>query len=164
MLSLLEHHDPPIHLDLPSIELINLRKAWFARLIALFLPVVDRLDQLPVQSAFIFGSDPSAARLDPENASILAADSARTVLGELASRVRTHSQYITPKDFKDWMNEIKIATGVKDQDLFHPVRIALTGAHSGRDFDRLIPLIEDGAALGLPIPGIRDRLEQFVGV
>ena len=164
MLYLLAQHDPPIYLDLPSVELINLRKAWFARLLALFLPAVDHLDQLPVQSAFIFGSDPSAARLNPENAAILAADTTCTVLSELAGRVRTHSQCITPEDFKAWMNEIKIAAGVKGKELYHPVRIALTGVHSGPEFDKLIPLIEDGAALGLPIPGIRDRLEQFVGV
>jgi len=161
MASLLAQHDPPIRLDFPPIELINRRKAWFARLLALFLPAVDHLDQLPVQSAFIFGFDPAAARANPENSAILNADSARTVLGELAGRVRTHSGHVTPEDFKAWMNEIKIAAGVHGEELFHPVRIALTGAHSGREFDKLIPLIEDGAALGLPIPTVRDRLEQF---
>jgi glutamyl/glutaminyl-tRNA synthetase len=62
------------------------------------------------------------------------------------------------------MNEIKDATGIKGKELFHPVRIALTGSHSGREFDKIIPLIEDGAALGLAIPTVRDRINQFVGV
>jgi glutamyl/glutaminyl-tRNA synthetase len=66
------------------------------------------------------------------------------------------------------MNQIKAATGVKGKELFHPVRIALTGAHSGPEFDKLIPLIEDGAELsrGWPqaIPSIRDRIESFIGV
>jgi glutamyl/glutaminyl-tRNA synthetase len=41
---ILEHLDPPIHLDLPSVELIAERKAWFASLLELFLPSVDHLD------------------------------------------------------------------------------------------------------------------------
>jgi glutamyl/glutaminyl-tRNA synthetase len=97
----------------------------------------------------------------PTPTGLLHVGNARTALGELAGRSRTHSQYVTPQDFKAWMNEVKIAAGVNGEELFHPVRIALTGAHSGREFEQLIPLIEDGAALGLPIPGIRDRLEQF---
>jgi hypothetical protein len=44
------------------------------------------------------------------------------------------------------------------------VRIALTGTHSGPEFDKLIPLIEEGAALGLGIATVRERIERFVGV
>jgi len=163
-IDLLEHLDPPIHLDLPSREMIAERKAWFLSLLALFLPSVDHLDQLPIKSSFIFGFDPDAAHADPENAAILAADSARSVLSEFASRVRAHVGPVTSEDFKTWINEIKAATGVKGKELFHPIRIALTGAHSGPEFDKVIPLIEEGAAMGLAIPTIHDRIEQFVGV
>jgi glutamyl-tRNA synthetase len=156
--------DPPIHLDIPSPELIAKRKAWFRSLLALFLPAVDQLAQLPVKSAFIFGIDPDAAHAEAENAAVLAADSARTVLSEFASRVRTHNGAVTPENFKAWINDIKAATGIKGKELFHPIRIALTGSHSGPEFDKVIPLIEDGAELGLPIPTVHDRIEQFVGV
>jgi glutamyl-tRNA synthetase len=139
-------------------------KAWFQRLVALTLPYVDRLDQLPAKAAPVFGFDAEAARATEENSAILSADSARTVLGELAGRVRTHSGHVTPEVFKGWMNEIKVAAGVKGKDLFHPVRIALTGTHSGPDFDKLLPVIEDGGCLDLGIPGVRERVERFVGV
>ena len=43
------------------------------------------------------------------------------------------------------------------------MRIALIGPHSGMKFDKLIPLIEDGAMLGLGIPSVRDRIVRFVG-
>jgi glutamyl/glutaminyl-tRNA synthetase len=164
MASILAQLDPPIHLDSPSIEMINRRKAWFGRLLAVLLPGVDHLDQLPYKAAPIFLFDPAAARRDPENASILAADSARTVLSELASHARTHNDRVTPEDFKAWIDEIKNATGVQGKDLYHPIRIALTGTHSGREFDLLIPLIEDAAELGLPVVGVRERIERFVGV
>ena len=138
-------------------------RAWFDRLLALFLPAVDHLDQLSAKAAFIFGFDAEAARANPENAEVLANDATRSVLGEFGARVRTHNGGITPEEFKSWMNEIKAATGIKGKDLFHPVRIALTGAHSGPEFDKVIPLIEQGAALGLGIPSVQERVEQFVG-
>jgi glutamyl-tRNA synthetase/nondiscriminating glutamyl-tRNA synthetase len=139
-------------------------QAWFARLLALFVPSVDHLDQLPAKAAFVFGFEPDAARTNEENAAVLAADSARTVLGELAGRTRTHGEHLSPELFKVWMNEIKAAAGVKGKELFHPVRIAITGAHSGPEFDKLLPLIEDGASLGLGIPSVCERVERFVGV
>jgi glutamyl/glutaminyl-tRNA synthetase len=83
------------------------------------------------------------------------------VLSELAGRARTNQDYVTPDLFKAWLEEIKTATGVNGKELYNPVRIALTGAHSGREFDKIIPLIEDGAVLGLPFPGVRDRIAQF---
>jgi nondiscriminating glutamyl-tRNA synthetase len=137
---------------------------WFSRLLALLIPSVDHLDELPAKAAPVFAVDPDAARVNEENAAVLAAPSAGIVLNELASRVRAHEGPVTPEVFKIWMNEIKAATKIKGRELFHPVRIALTGAHSGPEFDKLIPLIEDGAALGLGIPSIRERMESFRGL
>jgi nondiscriminating glutamyl-tRNA synthetase len=163
-IALLASLDPPIHLDIPTAEQIAERKAWFASLLELFLPKVDYLAELPVKSSFIFGFDPDAAHIDPENAPVLAAPSARSVLGEFAGRVRTHGGPVTIEIFKVWIDEVKAATGAKGKELYHPIRIALTGAHSGPEFDKVIPLIEEGAAMGLAIPTIRDRIEQFMGV
>jgi nondiscriminating glutamyl-tRNA synthetase len=137
--------------------------AWFGRVVELFVPAIDHLDQLPAKAAPIFGFDPAAARADQENAAVLAADSAHTVLTQLANRIRAHSGAITPGIFKEWLDEIKVATGVKGKELFHPVRIALTGFHSGREFEKVIPLIEEGMELGL-VPSVRERIERFVGV
>ena len=163
-LSYLESLNPPIHPNVLSNALITLRKEWFARLLALLVPSVDHLDQLPMRAAPILGFDPNSARANPENVAILASDSTRTVLGELANRARAHADIISPADFKAWINDIKAATGIKGEALYHPVRIALTGFHSGPEFDKIIPLIEDGASLGLAIPSVRERIEQFVGV
>lgn len=135
---------------------------WFGHLVSLFAPSVDHLDQLPAKAAIVFAFDPAAARASEENAAVLKADSARVVLTELANRLRAHEGPVNPEQFKAWMNEVKVATGVKGKDLFHPVRIAITGAHSGPEFDKLIPLIEDGAALGLGIVNVRERVERFV--
>jgi glutamyl-tRNA synthetase len=138
-------------------------QSWFVRLLTLLVPSVDHLDQLPEKSAPIFAFDPASARANEENAAVLAVPSADVVLKELAGRVLAHVGPVTPEAFNAWMNEIKAATKIKGRELFHPVRIALTGAHSGPEFDKLIPLIEEGAALGLGISSVRERIERFLG-
>jgi glutamyl-tRNA synthetase len=142
----------------------ELAKKWFDKLLAVFVPKVNHLDELPTQAAPVIRFDCDEARANPENTPILEADSSRTVLGEFAARVRTYSQPIAPELFKAWLNEIKAATGIKGPELFHPVRIALTGHHSGPEFDKIIPLIEEGSSLGLSIPDVHQRVECFVGV
>jgi nondiscriminating glutamyl-tRNA synthetase len=139
-------------------------KSWFEKLVAVFVPKIDRLDQLPERAAPVIRFDCDRARAHPENVPILEADASRTVLGEFASRVRTYSQHIAPDLLKAWINEIKDATGTKGPALFHPIRIALTGFHSGPEFDKIIPLIEEGSTLGLGIPDVHERIECFIGV
>ncbi len=139
--------------------------AWLESLISVFLPSLDQLDQLPEKAQFIFHFDPETARADEENTTVLGSASAEKVLAAFAARVGgAESGSVTPEQFKAWMNEIKSETGAKGKDLFHPVRIALTGAHSGPEFDKLIPVIETGSRLDLPvlIPSLRERVEKFL--
>ena len=93
-----------------------------------------------------------------------AAESAQTVLNEIANRVRAHTGPVSASDFSTWLNEVKEVAGVDGKELFDPIRIALTGTYSGPDFDKLIPLIEQGVALELGIPSVRQRLDAFIGV
>ncbi len=137
---------------------------WFEKLILLFLPALDQLDQLPAKAKFIFHFDPATARQDAENVTVLGTESAQKVLAAFAVRVSANDGLVKADQFKLWMNEIKAETGAKGKELFHPVRIALTGAHSGPEFDKLIPVIEEGSELDLPVhvPNVRERVEQFM--
>jgi nondiscriminating glutamyl-tRNA synthetase len=137
---------------------------WFVRLLDLFVHNVEHLDQLTAKALFVFGFDPDVARARLENAAVLTTDSARIVLAELADRARANSLPVTPQLFQRWMDEIQQATGVKDEELIHPMRIAITGTQMGPEFDKLIPVIEQGAELALGIPSVRQRVERFVGV
>ena len=47
-----------------------------------------------------------------------------------------------------WTNAVKTATGRKGKALFHPLRLALTGAEQGPELAALLPLIGKGKALG----------------
>ena len=80
----------------------------------------------------------------------------------LARRAADESP-LTVERFNAIVNEVKAETGVKGKDLFHPVRIALIGAHSGPAFDKLIPLLEDGSRLQLPVhvKSVRERVQEF---
>jgi glutamyl-tRNA synthetase/nondiscriminating glutamyl-tRNA synthetase len=137
---------------------------WFGKLLALFLPAANQLDEVPVKAAFVFRFDPAAACASEENAALLSAESSQKVLAAFGARVAANKGFVTPEQFKAWMNEIKAETGAKGKDLFHPVRIALTGAHSGPEFDKLIPILEEGTRLDLPIHvlSVRERIEQFM--
>jgi glutamyl-tRNA synthetase len=46
-----------------------------------------------------------------------------------------------------WTSDIKTATGRKGKSLFHPLRLALTGAESGPELAALLPLIGQAKAL-----------------
>ncbi|MFZ0661123.1 MAG: glutamate--tRNA ligase [Acidobacteriaceae bacterium] len=137
---------------------------WFEALIAVFLPALNQLDELPPKTSFILAFDPEAARADEENATVLASETAEKVLTAFASRIGDTADAVTPEQFKKWMNEVKAETGVKGKDLFHPVRIALTGTHSGPEFDKLVPVIETGSRLDLPVHilSLRERVERFL--
>jgi glutamyl-tRNA synthetase/nondiscriminating glutamyl-tRNA synthetase len=130
---------------------------WFEQLVAVFLPGVDHLDQLPAKAAFVFALDSTQTKADPENAAILASDVGQRVIGAFAARAMAEPGPITAERFKALMNEVKAETGAKGKDLFHPVRILLTGAHSRPEFDKIIPLMEDGAALRLGVKSAAER-------
>lgn len=139
---------------------------WMAQVLALFLPSIDQLDQLPARASFVFLHDANAIQANEENAAILATPASRAVLAAFGSLLANHAGMVTPELFKEWMNQVKLETGVKGKDLFHPVRIALTGHHSGPEFDRLLPVIEMGALLPLPrpLPGVRQRFQAFLAI
>ena len=136
---------------------------WADRLVDLLAPYVDKLDQLPDKAGILFKTDPAAALAIPENAETFANEKAVAVVKAFAQHISADAT-LTPERFKAVMNEVKTAVGVKGKDLFHPVRIALIGSHSGPDFDKLIPLIEEGSRLHLPVhvKSVQERAKEFV--
>ncbi len=139
-------------------------QAWFERLLGIFVPSVDLLNQLPARARFVFDLDAAGGRENPDNAAVLAGGNAQKVLAAFAERALRFEQAVTPAQFKAWMNEVKAETGAKGKELFHPVRIALTGSHSGPEFDKLIPVFEEGSRLALPthVLSVRERMETFL--
>jgi nondiscriminating glutamyl-tRNA synthetase len=138
-------------------------RAWFAKVMALLAPSVDKLDQLPERARLIFYYDAAAALAAPDNAEVLSGPQTRDVLATFPELVESDPSPITPERFKSIMNEVKARTGAKGKDLFHPVRIVFTGSHSGPEFEKLIPILEEGSQLNLPhhVMNVLERLAAF---
>jgi nondiscriminating glutamyl-tRNA synthetase len=145
------------------LELNQEASAWAAGVIELLAPYVDKLDQLPDRAGIIFRFDAAAALADAGNAEVFAAPAAARVIEAFAQRASGESDWSAER-FNAIMNEIKTATGAKGKELFHPVRIVLIGSHSGPAFDKLIPLIETGSRLELPVhvKSVSERVEEFM--
>jgi nondiscriminating glutamyl-tRNA synthetase len=159
--------DWPCAKRLPLLRLSNDLHTWFSQVVALLAPYVDRLDQLPEKASLIFHCDAKAALAAPDNSEVLgwphsSAVFARFIVKILADESATAGR-LTAEQFKKIINEVKAETGAKGKELFHPIRIVITGSHSGPDFDKLIPILEAGSHLKLPkhVLSVRERVEEF---
>jgi nondiscriminating glutamyl-tRNA synthetase len=142
---------------------------WLARVTQLLVPSVDRLDQLPARASVIFHYDAKAALAAPDNVEVLAWPHADAVFTRFASKILedelAQAGKLTSERFKQIVNEVKAETGAKGKELFHPIRIVVTGSHSGPEFDKLIPILEEGSHLTtLPahVLSVRQRVEKFL--
>lgn len=140
---------------------------WLATVIQLLAPSVDRLDQLPAKAALIFNYDAPAALASPDNAEVLAWPQTDAVLARFTYKIledeSAREGKLTPEQFKKIVNEVKAETAAKGKELFHPIRLVVTGSHSGPEFDKLIPILEAGSRLPLPKPvlNVHQRVSQF---
>ena len=146
----------------PAVEVQD----WLDRITLMFAPSVDRVEQLPDKAGLIFHYDAKAALVSPDNSEVLASQHADAVLACFVTKVledeSAREKRLTPEQFKKIVTEVKVETGAKGKELFHPIRIAVTGSHSGPEFDKLIPILEDGSRLLLPNP-VRSVREREIG-
>jgi nondiscriminating glutamyl-tRNA synthetase len=151
----------------PEIYLEPEMEGWLSRVTELVAPSVDRLDQLPERAGLIFNYDAEAALAAPDNAEVLAWPNTDTVLARFMVKLLEDESAkegkLTPECFKLLVNEVKAETGAKGKGLFHPIRIIITGSHSGPEFDKLIPILEAGSKLKLPkhVLSVHERVVEF---
>jgi nondiscriminating glutamyl-tRNA synthetase len=143
------------------------QRKFIGDILALLVPAVDRLDQLPERASLIFRYDAKAALAAPDNAATLAWPQTDAVLARFIFKIledeSANEGKLAPEQFKAIVNQVKAETSAKGKELFHPIRIVLTGSHSGPEFDKLIPILEQGSHLHLPehVLSVRERVEQF---
>ena len=137
---------------------------WFELLVAVFAPSIDKLEDLPARAALLFNFDAAAAKSAPDNAEVLANPKTPVVISAFAQRIQAEPAPLTAERFKAIVNEVKTETGAKGKELFHPIRTVLTGSHSGPEFDKLIPLIEEGSQLDLPkhVLSVKERVQAWM--
>jgi glutamyl-tRNA synthetase/nondiscriminating glutamyl-tRNA synthetase len=137
--------------------------AYVETLLTLAVGSVDRLDEIPERVAFVFAWEPTGASAlvakEPRGLEVIAA-----LLEELAD-----AGSLDRERFRAAAGRVKDRTGLKGRALFHPIRVALTGADSGPELDLALPVIDAGAALSpaagvAPIVSCVDRARLVAGV
>jgi glutamyl/glutaminyl-tRNA synthetase len=119
-------------------ELGDEEASWWASALAIVSGQMQTLGDAPGAMAFLF--EPGGAPpLAEGEADLLAA------FEDLASRESLAISGV----FRGCAVAAGKATGKKGRDLFHPLRLALTGREKGPELDRIVPLIEEGSRLGI---------------
>ena len=135
---------------------------WLEQVVEAVINKIDYLGQLPDAVRLIFEYDVrKAAEL---LGTVESEDNAATrqVLKRVTSKI-LEERVLTYPRFREVLKEVQKETGKKGKELFHPVRVALTGADSGPELEKLVPIFEKGAGLNLarPIKSVADRLREF---
>jgi glutamyl-tRNA synthetase/nondiscriminating glutamyl-tRNA synthetase len=143
-------------------ELAPEAKAWLGHITASLVPSVNKLDELPERAAAVLHFDAAAAMAAAENAEVLSAPTTKTVLDTFIAKLAAEPETTEAARFKALIKEVQKESGVKGPALFHPIRIVLTGVQSGPEFDKLVPLIEEGSRLALrPVLSVKQRVAAW---
>jgi len=139
--------------------------AYLASVMPLASGSVDRVDQIAPRLAFLFDFDPARACGQAEVQGVLDEAGAREVIAALACEL-AGAPRLDRDLFRTAAGRVKEATGRKGKQLFHPIRVALTGEAGGPELDLAVPAIERGAELPAdsgvaPILGCRERAARF---
>ncbi|MGH9429938.1 MAG: glutamate--tRNA ligase [Terriglobia bacterium] len=138
-------------------------RPWIERVVDAVLKNLDRLDQLPAAARVIFDFNPrnllqnEGTRIEAQHADT------RAVVLALLQELQTENE-ITSESFRAAAKAVQQETGKKGKELFHPIRLALTGETSGPELDKLVPMFQEGAKLNLPRPvqSVIGRLQEFL--
>jgi nondiscriminating glutamyl-tRNA synthetase len=138
---------------------------WIERVLGAVLKNISLLSELPKATEVIFQFDAQQAVTTPEFQELLAAPAAIEVLKAFIPKVLAEST-LTYERFREITKAVQKETGKKGKDLFHPVRMAITGAGSGPELEKLIPIYEEGAKLPLEsrVKSVSERLREFAKV
>lgn len=143
-------------------------RAFLAQAMGMAAGAVDRLEEIPRRLRFLFAYDPAASLGEPAVRATMEEEGAREVIAALAEELATEPR-LDRERFRAAATRVRQKTGRKGAALFHPIRVALTGASEGPELDLAVPAIDAGAELlpasGLPkIVGCRERAARFAKV
>jgi len=141
------------------------QRFWLRALIKAVLPGLDFLSLLPPRTRLVFAYQPENYLRVPESREAMEREGARDVL-RLFSQKALEDSWLTAERYQKIMDELKQETPWRGRNLIQPVRVLLTGLPFGPDMDELLPLIEQGAELELPVrvKSCRERVVEFCSV
>ncbi len=137
-------------------------EAWCARAAELLGPQATDGAALGGLLSLVFNYNAAASLQQIANQDVLAPSGARDVIRELANRVLDGGDLDSDR-FKEIVEGIKAAVPYRSREMFHPIRLALTGRAGEGDLDRVILLLDAAAKLdfAVPVKGARERMLEF---
>jgi nondiscriminating glutamyl-tRNA synthetase len=110
----------------------------------------------------VFSYDAAQILQSPDSHSVIARVGAREVIRHLAFFLLDPAPLSTDR-FREIIEFLKTNIGLRSRDLFHPLRLALTGRAGEGDLDRIILLLDEAATLPfvVPVKSARTRILEF---
>jgi glutamyl-tRNA synthetase/nondiscriminating glutamyl-tRNA synthetase len=116
--------------------------AYVEALLSMAVGSVDRLEEIPDRVAFVFDWNRDEARRLVQNEP----DGVRAV-SAFAAAASAAAPLLDRDRFRAAATRTREICGLKGRALLHPLRVALTAAHSGPELDIAVPAIDRGAGL-----------------
>lgn len=97
-----------------------------------------------------------------ESHTVISRYAAREVLRQLA-RMLLEDGPLTTERFNEIIEVLKVGMDLRGREIFHPLRLALTGIAGEGGLDRVILLLDEAAALrfATPVKSARERILEF---
>jgi glutamyl/glutaminyl-tRNA synthetase len=110
----------------------------------------------------IFEYDATQIMQLTESHAVLARHGARDVIRHLALHLLEDAP-LTSDRFKSLIQSLKEELQLSSRDLFHPIRLALTGRSGEGELDRVVLLLDEAAVLPfvVPVKSTRTRILEF---
>jgi hypothetical protein len=136
--------------------------AWTAEAAALLGPQADNRETLAYLLGLVFEYDAAAVLATRECQEVLARDSTRQVLRALAAEILNGGP-VDSNRLKEIVAAVKTRLPYSSREIFHPLRVALTGHVGGGELDRVVLLLDRAAQIaGLaPVKSVRARILEF---
>lgn len=140
-------------------------RLWLRDLIRVVLPGLDFLSLLPPRTRLVFDYQPESYLRVPESREAMEREGAREVL-RLFGQKALEESWLTPERYEEILEELKREMPWRGRNLLQPIRVLLTGLPFGPPMKELLPLIERGAELDLPVrvKPCRERVLEFCAV
>jgi hypothetical protein len=136
--------------------------AWCERAAALLGPQVTERRSLTDLLHPVFHYNAGELLAMVESHAVLARYAARDVLRHLALLLLDGAP-LTSESFKEIVTALKDRVGIGSREIFHPIRLALTGRAGEGELDRVILLLDEAAAASFPVAvkSARERIVEF---
>ena len=136
--------------------------SWLAEAAALLGPRAENREALARLLALVFEYDAHIALASRECQEVLVREGARDVLRVLATEILSGGT-VDSNRLKEIVAAIKARLPYSSREIFHPLRVALTGRVGRGELDRVVLLLDRAAHIeGLaPVKSVRTRILEF---